>query len=131
MIKCWDEDARVRRKQQIRPMHSGGKKFFRIPTDKQPQELTLNECLSIAGFRNEGEKPKAASAKLKSKTKSRKLRSEGWLSLCEAQSPFSKHFRNAAILFIQRLRPFLKAPAVKQASGAVTYPLFQGSPSSG
>ena len=73
MIKCWDEDARVRVvNSRYGPCIQAGKKFFRIPADKQPQELTLNECLSIAGFRNEGEKPKAASAKLKSKTKSRK-----------------------------------------------------------
>jgi len=73
MIKCWDEDARVRVvNSRYGPCIQAGKKFFRIPADKQPQELTIEECLSIAGFKNGGKKHKSASAKLKSKTKSRK-----------------------------------------------------------
>lgn len=73
IIKSWDEDARVRVVNgRYGPCIQSGKKFFRIPAGKKPQDITLDECLALSGL-NEGEKPpKAASAKGKTKVKTRK-----------------------------------------------------------
>ena len=71
IIKSWDEDARVRVVNgRYGPRIQSGKKFFRIPAGKKPQDITLNECLALSGLNKE--KPKAASAKVKTKAKTRK-----------------------------------------------------------
>ncbi|MEK7331904.1 MAG: hypothetical protein AAB017_00865, partial [Nitrospirota bacterium] len=56
-----------------------GKKFFRIPASKKPQDITLEECLALSGLNEGKKKPKvvatrnrAASAKGKTKVKTRK-----------------------------------------------------------
>ena len=73
IIKSWDEDARVRVVNgRYGPCIQSGKKFFRIPTSKKPQDITLDECLALAGLNEEKKKPKAASAKGKTKAKTRK-----------------------------------------------------------
>lgn len=52
-IKSWEEDRRVKvvYDRWKKPSIQAGKKFFRIPKDKDPAELTLEECLQIAGFK--------------------------------------------------------------------------------
>lgn len=73
IIKSWDEDARVRVVNgRYGPRIQSGKKFFRIPAGKKPQDITLNECLALSGLNKEKKKPKAASAKVKTKAKTRK-----------------------------------------------------------
>ncbi|TAL24564.1 MAG: type I DNA topoisomerase [Nitrospirae bacterium] len=80
IIKSWDEDGRVRVVNgRYGPCIQFGRKFFRIPTDKKPQDITLDECLEIAGLNEGKKKPKvvatrnrAASAKGKTKAKTRK-----------------------------------------------------------
>ncbi|NCO82813.1 MAG: type I DNA topoisomerase [Nitrospirae bacterium CG_4_10_14_3_um_filter_44_29] len=73
IIKAWAEDARVRVVNgRYGPCIQSGKKFFRIPAGKKPQDITLEECLSLAGLNEEKKKPKAASAKGKTKAKTRK-----------------------------------------------------------
>ncbi|MBT9537822.1 MAG: type I DNA topoisomerase [Nitrospirae bacterium] len=73
IIKSWDEDARVRVVNgRYGPCIQSGKKFFRIPTSKKPQDITLDECLALAGLNEEKKKPKVASAKGKTKAKTRK-----------------------------------------------------------
>ncbi|MDP2278758.1 MAG: topoisomerase C-terminal repeat-containing protein, partial [Nitrospirota bacterium] len=82
IIKSWDEDTRVRVVNgRYGPCIQSGKKFFRIPVGKKPQDITLDECLVLSGL-NEGKKKtnprlkpsgaRAASAKGKTKTKTRK-----------------------------------------------------------
>lgn len=73
IIKSWDEDARVRVVNgRFGPRIQSGKKFFRIPAGKKPQDITLDECLVLSGLNKEKKKPKAASAKVKTKAKTRK-----------------------------------------------------------
>ena len=73
IIKSWDEDARVRVVNgRYGPRIQSGKKFFRIPAGKKPQDITLDECLVLSGLNKEKKKPKAASAKVKTKAKTRK-----------------------------------------------------------
>ena len=73
IIKSWDEDARVRVVNgRYGPRIQSGKKFFRIPAGKKPQDITLDECLVLSGLNKEKKKPKAASAKIKTKAKTRK-----------------------------------------------------------
>lgn len=73
IIKSWNEDARVRVVNgRYGPCIQSGKKFFRIPTSKKPQDITLDECLALAGLNEEKKKTKAASAKGKTKAKTRK-----------------------------------------------------------
>ena len=73
IIKSWDEDARVRVVNgRYGPRIQSGKKFFRIPAGKKPQDITLDECLFLSGLNKEKKKPKAASAKVKTKAKTRK-----------------------------------------------------------
>ncbi|MCX5717443.1 MAG: type I DNA topoisomerase [Nitrospirae bacterium] len=73
IIKSWNEDTRVRVVNgRYGPCIQSGKKFFRIPTSKKPQDITLYECLAIAGLTEEKKKSKAASAKGKTKVKTRK-----------------------------------------------------------
>ena len=73
IIKSWDEDARVRVVNgRYGPCIQSGKKFFRIPTSKKPQDITLDECLALSGLNEEKKKPKVASAKGKTKAKTRK-----------------------------------------------------------
>ena len=51
LIKFWEENNAVKVVVgRYGPCIQAGKKFFRIPADKQPQELTLEECLEIAGL---------------------------------------------------------------------------------
>lgn len=79
-ITVWDEDSRVKVVNgRYGPSIQAGKKFFRIPSDKKPQELTLDECLTIAGLKDEGKKSikkKAVPAGAKRKTKA-KIRKAG------------------------------------------------------
>ena len=78
LIRSWDEDARVRVVNgRYGPCIQAGKKFFRIPTSTKPEELTLDECLSIAGLKEEAKKPKAAGAKGKAKSGKAKIRKVG------------------------------------------------------
>jgi len=73
IIKLWDEDGRVRVVNgRYGPCIQSGRKFFRIPAGKKPQDMTLDECLEIAGLKEEKKKTKAASAKGKTKAKTRK-----------------------------------------------------------
>jgi len=73
IIKSWDEDARVRVVNgRYGPCIQSGKKFFRIPASKKPQDITLEECLALSGLNEEKKKPKAARAKGKTKAKTRK-----------------------------------------------------------
>ncbi|MFZ3121997.1 MAG: type I DNA topoisomerase [Thermodesulfovibrionales bacterium] len=73
IIKSWDEDARVRVVNgRYGPCIQSGKKFFRIPAGKKPQDITLDKCLALSGLNEEKKKPKAASAKGKTKAKTRK-----------------------------------------------------------
>lgn len=63
-IKIWEDDSRVKVVNgRYGPCIQAGKKFFRIPSNKQPQDLTLDECLEIAGFKKE--KKKVTVSKLK------------------------------------------------------------------
>ncbi|HEY4800035.1 MAG TPA: topoisomerase C-terminal repeat-containing protein, partial [Bacteroidia bacterium] len=66
-IKSWEEDRRV--KVVIgrwgKPCIQAGRKFVNIPKGKEPAELTLEECLILAGFKKE----KKEKAKTKSKSK--------------------------------------------------------------
>lgn len=70
-IKSWEEDRRV--KVVIgrwgKPAIQAGKKFFSIPAGKEPVDLTLEECLVIAGIKKaakkkvKDDKPKATATK--------------------------------------------------------------------
>ena len=61
LIKFWEENDAVKVVVgRYGPCIQAGKKFFRIPADKQPQELTLEECLELAGL---NKKPSAKSKK--------------------------------------------------------------------
>lgn len=78
IIKSWEEDARVRVvNSRYGPCIQAGKKFFRIPASKTPQELTLDECLAIAGLNEEKKKTKAEGAKSKAKSGKAKTRKAG------------------------------------------------------
>ncbi|OGP46506.1 MAG: DNA topoisomerase I [Deltaproteobacteria bacterium GWF2_42_12] len=78
IIKAWGEDARVRVVNgRYGPCIQAGKKFFRLPTGTKPEELTLDECLSIAGLKEEAKKPKTAGAKGKAKGGKAKARKAG------------------------------------------------------
>ena len=73
IIKSWDRGcAGARGERQIRPVYSVREKFFRIPTSKKPQDITLDECLALSGLNEEKKKPKVASAKGKTRAKTRK-----------------------------------------------------------
>jgi len=73
IIKSWDEEARVRVvNARYGPCIQSGRKFFRIPPGKKPQDMTLDECLEIAGLKEEKKKNKAANAKGKTKAKTHK-----------------------------------------------------------
>lgn len=78
LIKQWDEDGRIRVVNgRYGPCIQAGKKFFRIPAGKEPKELTLDECLSIAGLKEGEKKTKAVGAKKKAKTGKTKIRKAG------------------------------------------------------
>ncbi|MEW6468602.1 MAG: type I DNA topoisomerase [Bacteroidota bacterium] len=63
LIKYWEEDGRVKVVVgRYGPCIQAGKKFFKIPADKLPEELTLDECLSIAGLKEEKKAKKAKKA---------------------------------------------------------------------
>lgn len=50
-IQKWDEDRRVKVvKGKYGPAIQAGRKMFKIPADKKPEELTLSEALEIAGL---------------------------------------------------------------------------------
>jgi DNA topoisomerase-1 len=51
------------------PCIQAGRKFFKIPKDKQPEELTLEECLDIAGLNEKKKEPKAAKTAKKAPAK--------------------------------------------------------------
>lgn len=71
-IKSWEEDTRVKVVNgRWGPCIQAGKKFFKIPAGKEPADMTLEECLVIAGFKKgakagKGE-PKPAKGKSKAK----------------------------------------------------------------
>ena len=78
IINQWDVDTRVRVvNSRYGPCIQAGKKFFRIPNHKTPQELTLDECLSLAGLNEEKKKIKAEKAKAKAKSGKVKTRKAG------------------------------------------------------
>ena len=57
------------------PCIQSGKKFFTIPAGKEPVELTLEECLQIAGFKKGKVKGKVqAVAGAEGKTKEKKVK---------------------------------------------------------
>lgn len=61
LIKYWEEDSRVKVVNgRWGPCIQAGKKFFKIPADKHPLEMTLDLCLEIAGF---NQKKKSAKTK--------------------------------------------------------------------
>ncbi len=63
LIKKWDDDDRVRVVNgRYGPCIQAGKKFYKIPADKQPEELSLDDCLAIAGLKD-GEKEEKKGAK--------------------------------------------------------------------
>jgi DNA topoisomerase-1 len=68
LIKFWEEDNRVKVVNgRYGPCIQAGKKFFRIPADKHPEELTLDDCLEIAGLKGgKGAKKTAAKKTAKS-----------------------------------------------------------------
>jgi DNA topoisomerase-1 len=73
IIKSWGEDSRVRVVNgRYGPRIQSGRKFFRIPAGKKPQDITLDECLVLSGLNKEKKKPKAASVKVKTKARTRK-----------------------------------------------------------
>jgi len=75
IIKLWDEDTRVRVVNgRYGPCIQAGKKFFRIPAGKKPQDITLDECLVIAGLNEEKKTTRSTGAKGKTKAKSRKAK---------------------------------------------------------
>jgi DNA topoisomerase I len=60
-IKSWEEDKRVKVViGRWGPCIQSGKKFFKIPTGKEPIELTLEECLLIAGIKKPSKKKEKA-----------------------------------------------------------------------
>lgn len=61
-IKSWENDKRVKVViGKWGPCIQSGRKFFKIPQGKKPEELTLEECLEIAGFKNRKSKAEADS----------------------------------------------------------------------
>jgi DNA topoisomerase-1 len=70
-IKSWEEDKRVKvvYNRWKQPSIQVGRKYFRIPKDKNPAELTLEECLQIAGLKKNKTK-----VKTNTKTKSQKIK---------------------------------------------------------
>ncbi|MBI4746179.1 MAG: type I DNA topoisomerase [Deltaproteobacteria bacterium] len=82
IIQSWDAGARVRVVNgRYGPSIQAGKKFFRIPTGAKPEDITLDECLFIAGLKEEKKKnnprakpsgARAVGAKGKTKAKTRK-----------------------------------------------------------
>lgn len=73
-IKSWDEDRRVKVIiGRWGPCIQSGKKFFKIPQGKKPEELTLEECLEIAGLKNIKFKTKARSEIREKPEKSKKI----------------------------------------------------------
>lgn len=78
IIRSWDEDSRVRIvNSRYGPRIQAGRKFFRVPAGTKPEELTLDECLAVAGIKEEAKKPKAAGAKGKAKSGKAKSRKAG------------------------------------------------------
>jgi DNA topoisomerase-1 len=73
-IKSWEEDRRVKVvfDRWNNPSIQSGKKFFRVPKGKEPIELTLEECLTIAGFKK-GKKVKAEPKSKEPKVKKEKV----------------------------------------------------------
>ena len=70
-IKSWGEDRRVKVViGRWGPCIQAGKKFFKIPAGKAPEELELEECLTIAGFK----KPKKEKAAKKEKAENPKMK---------------------------------------------------------
>jgi DNA topoisomerase-1 len=64
-IKSWPEDRRVKVViGRWGPCIQAGKKFFKIPAGKEPIDMELEECLTIAGFKKpaKGKKAKAPKA---------------------------------------------------------------------
>ncbi len=82
-IKSWEGERRVKVvfNRWGKPSIQSGKKYFSIPAGKDPQELELEECLQIAGF-------KKASKGKKSKTaKSKKAEPKATISEMKAPAP--------------------------------------------
>ncbi len=63
-IKSWEEDRRVKVViGRWGPCIQAGKKFFKIPQGKEPIDLTLEECLTIAGFKKPAKAKKVKAEK--------------------------------------------------------------------
>lgn len=73
-IKSWEEDTRVKvvYDRWKNPSIQSGRNFFRIPKDKDPKELTLEECLVIAKIKKP-KKEKLAKKENKAKGKKSKI----------------------------------------------------------
>lgn len=66
-IKSWPEDRRVKVViGRWGPCIQAGKKFFKIPAGKEPIEMELDECLTIAGFKKPAKGKKGSKSKVKS-----------------------------------------------------------------
>ncbi len=75
IIKVWDEDPRVKViNGRWGPCIQCGKNFFRIPKGKEPAELTLDECLELAGLKTTGGKQLAAGKEKKEDKKSKTVK---------------------------------------------------------
>lgn len=69
LIKAFSEDTRVRViNGRWGPCIQSGKKFFKIPSDKEPKDLTLDECLVLAGLKKPAKEAKERSKPKKDKT---------------------------------------------------------------
>lgn len=66
-IKSWPEDRRVKVViGRWGPCIQAGKKIFKIPAGKEPIEMELDECLTIAGFKKPAKPKKEKKPKVKS-----------------------------------------------------------------
>jgi DNA topoisomerase-1 len=73
IIKSYEEDSSVKVvKGKYGPCIQIGRKFFKIPSGKNAEELTLEECLTIAGIKKMPQSKEVSSTDNKSKTKSTK-----------------------------------------------------------
>ncbi len=102
-IKSWpDEDRRVKvvYDRWKNPSIQAGKKFFRIPKEKTPEELTLEECLVIAGF-------KKAKKEKKLKVKSEKLKVKAGKAQEKKPSVSKPRTSNSKLKVVKAKRKFV------------------------
>jgi DNA topoisomerase-1 len=72
LIKAFDQDSRVKIVHgKYGPCIQAGRKFFKIPKEIEPIDLTLEQCLELAGFKNK-KKAKPEKTKDKAETKTAK-----------------------------------------------------------